>query len=337
MDSTSAAWLLKKDGHEVIGLHMGLHPGAAASWERVQQIAAEIGVRAIHVDLTREFQAEVIRPFVRAYAEGRTPSPCPLCNRFIKMTQLRQIAAALGCARLATGHYARVRPVKDGLALFRGVDRRKDQSYFLSMLTQDMLTQVVFPLGELTKASVRQLLQSEGISVWEADESQELCFVPGNNYRAFLIDWGLTPRPGPIVDMEGRVLGQHRGIVGYTVGQRRGLGVSSGRPLYVLRIDPATDTVVVGPREATFVTRTRLHAMNWLVPEVPPAGSRYRVQVRSTSKPVWCTLTAISPVDVRIAYDEPLSGVAPGQAAVLYADDQVIGGGWIVGEAEGIE
>jgi len=200
-----------------------------------------------------------------------------------------------------------------------------------------MLERVVFPLGGFTKVAVRQLLEAEGISAWEADESQELCFVPGDDYRTFLMDNGIRPRPGPIVDMTGRVLGKHRGIVGYTVGQRRGLGVSADRPLYVVRIDPKTDTVFVGPHEATLVSRTRVHKMNWLVSAVPSYGSRYHVKVRSTSKPVWCTLTAASVDDVEIVYDEAQSGVAPGQAAVLYADDRVVGGGWITVEPEGTE
>jgi len=331
MDSTAAAWLLKQGGHEVTGLHMRLHSGGEASWARVQDIAEEIGVPVSLVDLTLDFQAEVVAPFVRAYAEGRTPSPCPMCNRFIKMTRLWETAHALGCERLATGHYARIARTADGVALLKGVDRRKDQSYFLSMLTRDMLGRVVFPLGESTKAAVRQMLQNEGISVWTTDESQELCFVPANDYRSFLIENGVEPRPGPIVDLTGRVLGRHRGIVGYTVGQRRGLGVSADRPLYVVRIDAPTDTVVVGPGEATLVSRTRVTAMNWLVPEVPAHLSRFQVKVRSTSGPVWCTLTGVCGSEVELLYDTPVSGVAPGQAAVLYGHERVIGGGWIAG------
>lgn len=337
MDSTAAAWMLKRQGHEVLGLHMRLHAGAEASWKRAQQAAAEIGVLLEEVDLTRDFEAEVVQPFVAAYKQGRTPSPCPLCNRVIKMTRLWQAASAQGCELLATGHYARIVPLADGPALLKGVDKRKDQSYFLSMLTRDMLERVVFPLGDLTKTAVRRSLQTEGISVWASNESQELCFVPGNDYRAFLAEMGITPRPGPIVDMTGRVVGRHRGIVRYTVGQRRGLGVAADRPLYVVRIDPAADTVHVGPREATMVSRTRVRSMNWLLSDVTARGSRYQVKVRSTSKPVWCTLTELSLDEVLLAYDEPQAGVAPGQAAVLYDGDRVVGAGWIVGDADGME
>ncbi|MCA1961862.1 MAG: tRNA 2-thiouridine(34) synthase MnmA [Desulfomonile sp.] len=336
IDSTAAAWLLKQNGNDVIGLHMRLHAEGGASWERVQQVAAEIGVRVTLVDLRKEFRTEVVAPFVLAYAEGRTPSPCPMCNRFIKMTRLWDVAHGLGCERLATGHYARIARPADGPALLRGVDKRKDQSYFLSMLTRDMLERVMFPLGESTKATIRQMLQDEGISASTTGESQELCFVPANDYRAFLMANGIEPRPGPIVDVSGHRLGQHRGIVGYTVGQRRGLGVSAGRPLYVVRIDPSTDTLVVGPREATLVSRTRVTEMNWLTASIPPSFTRFQVKVRSTSRPVWCTLTEVDGWKVELLYDEPVSGVAPGQAAVLYAGERVIGGGWIV-ESDGAD
>ena len=202
MDSTAAAFLLKRQGHEVTGLHMRLHDHSEESWGLAKKAALQIEVPIQRVDLTAEFQELVIMPFVQEYADGRTPSPCPLCNRFIKMTRLLHEAAVLGCEKLATGHYARLRVDEDGPALLRGVDKRKDQSYFLFMVPRDRLARILFPLGGMTKSAVRDLLHEEGISVWDSDESQELCFIRDNDYRSFLTKRGIVPRPGPIRDLD---------------------------------------------------------------------------------------------------------------------------------------
>jgi tRNA-specific 2-thiouridylase len=329
MDSTASALLLKREGHSVTGMHMHLHEGSHQTWCHAQSAAEEVGVPLHRVDLSGEFADKIIKHFVDEYSAGRTPSPCPLCNRLIKMTLLYESARALGCEKLATGHYARIAEVSGEPALLRGADKAKDQSYFLFMLSREMLRRTLFPVGGMTKRKVRELLKKEGLRLWESEESQELCFVPDCNYRNFLLDRGVAARPGPIVDEHGRALGQHKGIIGYTVGQRRGLGVCGPRPLYVVRIDAATDTVVVGTKEHTTVALMRIARPNILRSATPAVGERFEVKVRSTSRAAACTVAQVWEDALDVKFDEPQSGVAPGQAAVLYDGDRVVAGGWI--------
>jgi len=329
MDSTATALLLKKEGHDVQGLHMRLHSGSDSSWEHARKAALEIEVHIRAVDFTKDFVDLVVTPFVRDYASGRTPSPCPMCNRFIKMTRLWDVAVSLGCEKIATGHYARTGEAGDGPALLRALDKTKDQSYFLFMLTREMLGRVLFPLGNRNKSAVRDWLKDQGISVWESEESQELCFVPDGDYRGFLKDRGIESRPGQIKDLHGEVLGTHNGITGYTVGQRRGLGICGPEPLYVAGIDPATNTVYVGKKSETYVSSTLIAGVNMLRSPPPLEAERFQVKVRSAAGGVGCAVTGVFQDSLQISYDEPQSGVAPGQAAVLYSGDRVVGGGWI--------
>lgn len=329
VDSTAAALILKKQGWEIIGLHMHLHQGSPRSWERAKRAAQEIGVPIHQVDLRQEFRHLVVEPFVKAYSCGRTPSPCPICNRAIKASLLFNAARNFGCRKLATGHYARITEVAGEPLLLKGLDRYKDQSYFLFMLTQDILRRTVFPLGRLTKKRVRELVRDEGISVARSEESQELCFIRDNDYRRFLREEGLESRPGPIVDLKGRIVGKHAGIAGFTVGQRRGLGVCGPRPLYVVRIDAARNMVVVGTREETVASKVRIGSVT-LVRSLPLSrGEGFEIKVRSTAKPVPCCIVDQSEKTVDLEFKEPQSGVAPGQAAVLYDEERVVGGGWI--------
>jgi tRNA-uridine 2-sulfurtransferase len=329
MDSTAAALLLKGEGHEVIGLHMRLHSGSLATWNAARKAADEIGVPLHLVDLSRQFSDLVVTPFLEQYAKGLTPSPCPICNRRIKMGLLFERAAQKGCEALATGHYARIRPGTGGVSLFRARDTSKDQSYFLFNLTTEMLGRTLFPLGRFTKNEIREILRQESISAAESDESQELCFVPGGDYRSFLHGKGISQKSGAIVNTQGRILGTHNGIANFTVGQRRGIGVCGPRPLYVIRIDARQNTVVVGHKEETLRSTLRLQGVNLLPLFRPSRGDRFRVKVRSTSKAVECTVTGSSGASLELEFDEPQSGIAPGQAGVLYADDRVAGGGWI--------
>jgi tRNA-uridine 2-sulfurtransferase len=328
-DSTATALVLKKEGFEVVGVHMRLHACSEVAWESAQKAAEEIGVPIHAVDFGQEFSRLVVKLFVDEYSRGRTPSPCPLCNRRIKMSLLFDHAASLGCEKLATGHYARIMQGSTGPELWRGKDRAKDQSYFLFALTREMLTRTMFPLGDFTKPEVREFLKKEEVSVWESAESQELCFIPDGDYRGFLLKNGLTDSPGNILDSHGNVLGQHSGISGFTVGQRRGLGICRPRPLYVVRIDSDTGTVVVGPKEETYSPVLRIVDLNLLVPRLPVVGDRFEVKIRSTSKAVPCTLLYHMEDSYEFRFDEPQSAVAAGQAAVLYLHDRVVGGGWI--------
>lgn len=329
MDSTAAAFLLKREGHEVTGLHMQLHEYSEESWELAKKAAAQIDVPIYRVDFTREFQERVVTRFVQEYARGRTPSPCPLCNRFVKMTGMLDQAAARGCEKLATGHYARVLIDESGPSLVRALDKRKDQSYFLFMVPRHTLSRILFPLGEFTKSAARSLLRDEGIPFRESDESQELCFIPDNDYRGFLMKKGIAARPGPVKDLEDNIIGTHEGITRFTVGQRRGIGVCGPEPLYVLRIDPRSNTVYVGPKELTYVSSVKIKDVNLLTSEPPGIGGRCEVKVRSTAKAAPSRVTSVTEDELEISFDEPQSGVAPGQAAVLYSGDRVLGGGWI--------
>ena len=330
VDSTASALILRRKGHDVIGFHVRLHPRSDQSWEMAKAAAEQIGVPIHQVDLSEEFRNLVIGHFVEEYSRGRTPSPCPLCNRFIKMTLLFDQARAFGCKQLATGHYARIGGTPDQPVLMRGKDKRKDQSYFLFMLTRQILGRTIFPLGELTKTRVRELLRVEGISVWESDESQELCFIPDGDYREFLRKHGIADRPGRIVDSVGTMVGKHKGVANYTVGQRRGLGISRPKPVYVVSVDPESNTVVVGNREETLRPAFTINKINLLTPEQPSAGERFDVKIRSTSPAVPCMIGECRDDSMEIRFEKPQPGVAPGQAAVLYSGDTVAGGGWIV-------
>ncbi len=329
MDSTATALLLKRAGHEVVGFHMRLHAGSDRSMADAQTAAQEIAVPLHVVDFSQEFSDLIVRPFVEEYAAGRTPSPCPRCNRLIKLTLLHEHACRVGCEAFATGHYARREHTENGPTLLTGLDKRKDQSYFLFALTREMLKRAVFPLGQWTKTRVRELLREEGISVCVAEESQELCFVPHGDYRTFLEENGILPQPGPIRNMRGKIVGEHRGIIGYTVGQRRGLGALGPEPHYVAKIDAPHNTVIVGTREEILTSRLALTGMNILTPTPPSEGDRFLVKVRSTARAVPCTVTGLSPDRLALEFEEPQAGIAPGQAAVLYHGDMVVGGGWI--------
>jgi len=329
VDSTISALLLGRMGYEVIGLHMCLHPESHRAWHCAQKAAEELGVPIHHVDFSREFGELVLAPFVAAYAAGRTPSPCPLCNRVMKTTLLFQRALQFGCEKLATGHYARVEQAGDEWVLRQAVDRSKDQSYFLFMLTQQILERTLFPLGALSKATVREIAGQEGLSVGLSAESQELCFIPDGDYRQFLRKHGVQERPGPIVDSSGKVLGRHSGIDVYTVGQRRRLGICGRKPLYVIRIDPDNDTVVVGTKEQTYSSGFRMTGVNFVRPAHPVSGEEFSVKVRSTARPMPCRVAGVTSDALEITFRDPQSAVAPGQAAVLYSGDRLAGGGWI--------
>jgi tRNA-uridine 2-sulfurtransferase len=332
MDSTAAALLLKQAGHEVVGFHMRLYPGSDRSMADAQDVAHEIAVPLHVADFSQAFSDLIVRPFVNEYAVGKTPSPCPRCNRLIKLTLLYEEACRMGCETLATGHYARIAHTENGPALLTGLDKNKDQSYFLFALTREMLNRALFPLGHWTKTRVRELLRQESISVCAAEESQELCFIPHGDYRSFLEENGIVPRPGPIRDMQGKVLGEHRGITGYTVGQRRGLGACGPEPHYVAKIDAQNNTVIVGTREEILTYRLTLSAVNILTSTPLSIGDRLLAKVRSTARAAPCTVTSLCPDRIVLNFEEPQGGIAPGQAAVLYAGDTVVGGGWIDGD-----
>jgi tRNA-specific 2-thiouridylase len=340
VDSSVAALLLRRAGHDVFTLFLRngveVEPGgpvrsccSASDARDARAVAAALGVPFHAVDFSPEFR-ELRRHFLESYRSGRTPNPCARCNRDIKFGRLYEIARALGADAVATGHYARLDAPGGRPRLRRAVDRRKDQSYQLFCVRRERLERVRFPLGDLAKEAVRAAAREAGLPVADKPESQDVCFVPSGDYRNLLSEEGVGPRPGEIVDTEGKVLGRHGGVEGFTVGQRRGLGVRG--PRYVVSLRPETSTVVVGTREEASTHRFLAVATNWIGRGAPDEGEAIDVlvQVRSRHAPVRGKVLRRGEAEVEVELERPEPAVAPGQAAVFYDDDEVLGGGWIV-------
>lgn len=330
MDSAVAAGLLRRQGWNLQGVHLRLFP-LAATEDRVQALAQRLGIPLTVVDLQQEFSREVLDYFVSEYAQGRTPNPCVRCNAAIKFGRLWEHLRQDGFTHLATGHYARILPADDGApGLFRGVDRRKDQSYFLSRLSRSLLPNLLFPLGHMTKEEVRLVHHQMGLPVRQNQpESMELCFIPQGDYLEFFkTQRGFLGHPGDFVDTQGRLLGRHRGLEGYTVGQRRGLGIPAREPYYVIEIQPELNRVVLGHRQELFSPGLMASRMNWLI--APPVEDLEAVAVIRYRHPGGrARITPLGPDGVRVVFAAPQSAVAPGQAVVFYDRDRVLGGGWI--------
>lgn len=354
VDSSTVAALLARAGRPVFGLTMQLwnqrrlpelssEPATSrcCSLDDVydaRRVAQTLGIPHYVVNFEDRFERQVVRPFIEEYLAGRTPIPCTLCNNFIKFDQFLELAAGLGAERIATGHYARIRrdPASGRHQLLRAVDAAKDQTYFLWGLTQAQLARTLFPLGEYTKAEVRELALALGIPIAHKPDSQEICFVPGGDYAAFIDAYfreqGLEPpaAPGAIVDAEGRRLGVHPGVHRFTIGQRRGLGVAVGEPLYVIATKPAAREVVVGPSRQLLCAEFEARGANWIAWDALQAPIRAVVKIRNKHEPAAATVYPVETSDrFRVRFDEPQRAVTPGQAAVLYDGELVLGGGWI--------
>jgi len=338
VDSAYAAWALKQAGDEVIGIHLVMGdfgPGdgvprccSTEDAADARRVAEFLDIPFYRVNAREEFRREVLTPFAAAYARGLTPNPCVLCNPGVKWAVLARMAAELGACAIATGHYARVvkTPGPAGAArLFVGRERRKEQSYFLALLEPGQLALAEFPAGELQKAEVRAAVAAAGLPVAGKAESQDVCFVEPGGYAA-TVERLLPepPRPGEVVDLSGRRLGGHRGVHHFTIGQRKGVGVAGPEPLYVVAIDAERARVTLGPRAACLAARAEVEGLRWL--SAPESGERLTVKVRYRSASAPCVLDwADGRGEVR--FDEPQRAVAPGQAAVFYRGDEVLGGG----------
>lgn len=347
VDSSVAAALLAREGHDVVGLSMQLYDQSGSRRDGevrfgscctiddlhdARRVANALGIPHYIVNFERQFDETVVSNFVREYTAGRTPIPCVHCNGDLKFAMLAERAEGLGAAFVATGHYARVERGENGNYLLkRGTDASKDQSYFLFTLTQAQLAHAMFPVGSLDKPAVRDLARDLGLVVSEKPDSHEICFVADGDHASFLEQRGARPAAGAIRDVTGAVVGSHDGVHRFTVGQRKGLGLSSPVRLYVVGIDAATSEVTVGPRDALERTVLTASNVNWIAGTPPPAGMRATAQIRYRHREAAVTLTPLPDDRVEAVFDEPQHAVAPGQAAVFYDGDSVLGGGWIQG------
>lgn len=324
VDSAVAAWLLLREGHEVLGLSLRLGQGADEAPQSGAQVARQLGIGHQVVEAGPEFAARVVRPSLEDYSQGLTPNPCARCNGRVKFPLLWRAAQAAGCQVLATGHYARLAPAEGGgPALAEATQRAKSQAYFLARLAPELLPWLRFPLAELAKPRVRELAAQAGLRAASRPESQDACFLPAGGWDQLMAEHGLT-RPGPLEDQEGRVLGAHGGIHRFTIGQRRGIGIALGQPVYVLALDGARAAVRVGPPEGLMCRGLKGQQARWFIE--PPA--RALVRVRYAHQGVACRLEARGQ-GVSVLFDEPQRAVAPGQLAVFYRQDQVLGSTWI--------
>lgn len=339
VDSSVTAGLLLQQGYEVIGATLQLMPKdkekGCCGWSAVddaRQVAGQLGIAHYVFNYRERFEEQVIDYFCAEYLKGRTPNPCIACNRYIKFGDMLKQARAVGMDYLATGHYARIKFDNDKkrYILYRALDRNKDQSYVLYSMTQEQLAHMMFPLGEYTKPQIREIAGQLDLIVADKAESQEICFVEDDDYAGFVA--ARNPgqiKPGPILDTNGEVLGQHEGIAHYTIGQRRGLRLAKGYPVYVVALDPVRNAVIVGDKDEVFASECMARDVNWIAFEKLSGELEVEAQIRYTAKPVRAVLTPEADGSVRVLFKGPVRALTPGQAVVFYEGDMVLGGGTI--------
>lgn len=355
VDSSAVAAMLRAEGHEIVGLTLQLWnqrrlpdvhngepvQGRCCSIDDVydaRRVAEHLDIPYYVVNQQNRFEEDVVRPFVSEYLRGRTPIPCTLCNNHLKFDQLLLTARQVGADRIATGHYAvnEYDPARGRWILKRPADTSKDQTYFLFGLTQEQLSRTLFPLGHMRKPAVRELAGEHGLALAQKPDSQEICFIPGGDYKKFLDAYldeqgeEIPDTAGELVTTTGEVIGHHDGIHNFTIGQRKGLGVTSPNPLYVIQINGAARKVVVGSGDDLLTRELRARRLNWV--SIPSLDQPMRVQIkiRHRHEPAWATIEMAGEDEVLAAFDEPQRAVTPGQAAVFYDNDEVVGGGWII-------
>ena len=327
VDSSVAALILKEMGYNVFGITMSISECSRNTVETAVQVAAKLGIAHCVVDLKKDFHKRVIEPFCHEYGLGRTPNPCILCNRHIKFGLLLDKAREMGANLLATGHYARILETCEGFKLFKGIDSAKDQSYFLYILQQEQLKHLMMPLGGLTKTEVKNIACELGIDTLIEHESQDICFIPNNGYDEF-IGKNVDTKFGDILDIDGAIIGRHRGLAYYTIGQRQGLGLSSTGRRYIVRLDSANNTVMLGEREQLFLTKLRADKLIWISGNIPLYQEQIAARIRYRAPE--------SPVKMRflddycdVEFEQPQWAITPGQSVVFYREDELLGGGII--------
>ena len=341
VDSSVTAYLLKEQGYDCIGVTMKLYDGedqrestccSLRDVEDAKSVCHRLGIPHYTFNFTGDFDREVIEPFVKSYEQGRTPNPCIDCNRSLKFQRLYHRALELGCDYIATGHYVRRVEEPDGtVTLHKALDTDKEQSYVLYNMTQEQLRRTLFPLGELTKTEVREIAQREGFLNAKKHDSQDICFVPDGDYAAFIQEYtGKTYAPGPVYDVDGNKLGTHRGIIHYTIGQRKGLGLALGKPMYVKATDAEKNTVTLATNDQLFSSKVYAEHLNWIAGDVPsePITVVARVRYHGNDQPA--TLHFLGNRNILADFQVAQRAVTPGQAIVFYQGDQMLGGAEIV-------
>lgn len=344
MDSSVAAALLQDDGYEVIGVTLKLYDYAELDFDPpdggccsidliddARSVCSQLNIPHYVLDLKDSFKKSVIENFIDSYAAGRTPNPCVACNTYIKWGEMLRTADKLDCYYVATGHYARVQRTTDTIRLLKGIDMTRDQSYALWGISGEALSRTLFPLGELTKIEVREKARRYVFRNADRPDSQEICFVPAGDYSHIIRqssgEGGIPMRPGPIIDQDGKVVGRHKGIAKYTIGQRRGLGISNREPLYVTHIDAAGATVTIGPQERLYNSRFTVSEVNLVVP-AEELADKVDIKIRYRHKP-GRGMVSLTNDTAEVLFDHPERAITPGQSAVFYRDDMVLGGGII--------
>jgi tRNA-specific 2-thiouridylase len=328
VDSSVAAALLKQAGYQVSGIHAQLwpEPGPASTISVLERTCQFLDIPLHQLDLGKEFRRLVVDYFTKEYGRGRTPNPCIACNRHIKFGLIMDRALEKGADYLATGHYAQIEPSAEGYYLCKAADRNKDQSYFLYTLGQRQLERLLFPLGELSKDRARKIAAELGLPTNRRSESQDVCFIPDNDYRSFIAQH-ISFQSGDIIDIKGKLLGQHEGLAQYTVGQRQGLGLNSGEPLYVIELDAAHNRLVVGSKDQLLHSVVLASQLNWVSGKAPDGPISIKAKVRYKAPEVAGELYLNEGAELR--FEEPQQAIAPGQSVVFYQDDFVLGGGII--------